>query len=445
MEPLKKNYELMPFFSDIDLKEHSAKDIEFCILDNLAADFISQVTQQNMNIDKVPVLKKSTYLGINLDYKEENMLLKHYFEQVVPIADALSNSPWKKLLLHYCDSNVARSCFIALASVHLHKIGTLTNDTYYDNGLYHISNVTEHLLGHISLGFIIDLHQQVINETKCAVMLLLGYTYIIFMLIDSGRSTTARRLFAFFSSIIRVKFQIDNGFPNLYDHNLKFLVVVLSWFDTISAIVSPDSRLPYCDPSWFGATDDRVSTLDMMGCPPEIFEALWSICTIKNQIKNGVPKEYFEDHATKLTTDIMNYRVYMKERNSHNGYIVKLKCAQCWAIAAYITLLEVLKPQTSSGLIHGLVHEFLDVYKGLNPHIQIVNQIVWPLFVVGYNCITAIEKETWLSLIDTLYRVTHTGVIETMRSLIKESWERNAPIETVLRELRVLHIDFLPV
>ncbi|CCE78582.1 Piso0_000606 [Millerozyma farinosa CBS 7064] len=445
MEPLKKNYELIPFFSDIDLKEHFAKDIEFCILDNLAADFLNQVTQQSMSINKIPFSKRSTYLGINLGYKEENMFLRHYLEQVVPIADALSNSPWKKLLLHYCDSNVARSCFIALASIHLHKIGALTSDTYYDKSLFHISNVTEHLLGHISLGFFIDSNQQVINETKCAVILLLGYTYIIFMLIDSGRSTTVRRLFAFFSCMFKEKFQIDNGFPNLYDRELKFLVVLLSWFDTISSIVSPDSRLPHCVPSWFGATDDHVSTIDMMGCPPEIFEILWNICKIKNQIKNGVPREYFENYATKLTSDIMNYRVYVRERNTHNGYIVKLKCAQCWAIATYITLLEVLKPQTSSALIHGLVHEFLDVYKGLNPHTQIVNQIVWPLFVVGYNCITASEREIWLSLIDTLYQVTHTGVIETMRSLIIESWERNVSIETVLKELMVLHIDFLPV
>ncbi|GME77898.1 unnamed protein product [[Candida] boidinii] len=61
----------------------------------------------NNNMNNPPTLK--------LPFNEENMMLKHFFNKLIPLLDAHPNSPWPELALKYCDFEIARSCFISLS------------------------------------------------------------------------------------------------------------------------------------------------------------------------------------------------------------------------------------------------------------------------------------------------------------------------------------------
>ena len=103
------------------------------------------------------------------------------------------------------------------------------------------------------------------TERNYAAIILLIYIYFIFTLIESGKSTTSRYFFEAFASIFKMSELGRSDIPFNGDTSLNFLKVVLSWFDTISAIASTDCRAPFCEESWFIPVYVDFSTLDLMG------------------------------------------------------------------------------------------------------------------------------------------------------------------------------------
>ncbi|GMF54154.1 unnamed protein product [[Candida] boidinii] len=96
-------------------------------------------SNNNNNLNNPPTLK--------LPFNEENMMLKHFFNKLIPLLDAHPNSPWPELALKYCDFEIARSCFISLSCMHLYE--SKRENEFYKRGMLHINNTMEYLIKYV--------------------------------------------------------------------------------------------------------------------------------------------------------------------------------------------------------------------------------------------------------------------------------------------------------
>lgn len=288
----------------------------------------TQVFDRNYPVN-VPALAEDS----SLSYEEENMMLKHFFKNLLPLLDAHPNSPWPDLALKYCDFDIARSCFISLACIHIYESRKGGNE-YYKKGMLHINNTMDYLIQFISsnsdnseskIAKVEQLQSNgILNDSVVAastkkklissfVILVLINVHILFAVLEKGLSSFSRFFFKVFASVC----QDEMFYSTLLENDKKqSLVVVLSWYDTVSAIVSPDFRLPYCSPDWYGSSfgeSDKVSTAKMMGCPGEIFKEMAKVCLLRHELHKGlkVNREDILREYEVIKSNLLRYREYV--------------------------------------------------------------------------------------------------------------------------------------
>ncbi|KAK6455076.1 fungal-specific transcription factor domain-containing protein [Scheffersomyces xylosifermentans] len=420
-------------------------------LDNEIIDFIDRsnlfTAIDNSNLQGNPATDNSLY---SLTYEEENMMLKHFFKKLLPLLDAHPNSPWPDLALKYCDFDIARSCFISLACIHMYESRKGGNE-YYRKGMAHINNTMDHLIRYISTnnhsvaeGSLVNDSEDKKKQVSSFVILVLINVHILFAVLEKGKSSLARFFFKVFASICQ-----DSSFYNMLMNNEKkrSLVVVLSWYDTVSAIVSPDCRLPFCSPSWYGSSSDIISTSKMMGCPGEIFKAMAKVCCIRHEIFHGMSRQsdiLLKDYE-EIKLELIQYRDCVLFHDGEEDYSVRLKCAQCWSLAVWITLNRVVQPPHYRGINQKLVHEFISVYGSMDPMSPMVTQMVWPVYAIGCACKTTEEKAHLMNFMETLYRNAQMGTLFSLKEIVQKVWETELSQEDFLRHWLDKGVDYLPL
>jgi hypothetical protein len=376
-------------------------------------------------------------------YEQENLLLKHFFEKLLPLLDAHPNSPWPSLALKYCDFDIARSCFIALACIHMYESGE-AGEEYYHKGVAHINRTMNYLRNFITT----------INATKSTkidqkkrdvsslVILMLIHVHFIFAVIEKGKSTLSRYFLKIFASICD-----DEKFYNSVMSNDKVatIVVCLSWCDTIGAIASYDYRLPFCSPNWYSSTNNVITSAKMMGCPSEILRAISRVCFIRHELNGMEPKreDIFVEYES-IKQQLLNYREYVTFDNGGEDYNLRLKGAQCWSICVLITLNRAMKTAAYQSGIRRLLHEFFHVYRSMNPLSPTVLQMVWPVHVIGCECKTKEERAQVVQIYDDLYKHTQMRTPTFMKEVAQKVWETNLTQEQVLEEL-LDGAEYLPI
>lgn len=395
-----------------------------------------------------------------LSYLEENMMLKHFFKRLLPLLDAHPSTPWPQLALKYCDFEVAKSCFISLSCIHLYE--TKGAKEFYRTGMTHINNTMEYLIDYLrdkssgSIGddgldvdqIIKNLKQQPLEKQRSNffVILLLIHVHLLFSVLESGRSALVRTFFQLFGAIVE-----DSTFKT-YLENIEessTLIVTLSWFDTITAVVSPDCRLPFCDDTWYGDKNSLVSTSQVMGCPGEIFRCLARLCELKKGLKEGYIDQ---NRAGKLfqnvKKELLRYRefVLFTADTPEDELVLRLKCAQCWSIAVLLNFYHAVYSQ-KKGEINGLILEFISVYESMESTSTHVTQMVWPVFTMACACQTNYQRKNFRKFIDVLYRNAKMGTIHTIGVIAEECWETGKSWEEILsgKEWLKSGIDYLVV
>lgn len=379
--------------------------------------------------------------SLTMSYQEENMMLKHFFKKLLPLLDAHPQSPWPDLALKYCDFDVARSCFISLACIHIYE-SKRGGSEYYKKGMAHIQSTMNHLIQFISSG-LEDAEEEQKNHIRSFVILVLVNVHVLFAVLEKGKSSLARFFFKVFGSVCR-----DESFYHAIMENerKRSLVVVLSWYDTVSAIVSPDCRLPFCSPVWYGSYKDTFSTLDMMGCPGEIFCAMSRVCLLRHEAAQGFLSDdaAFQIKAEGIRQQLFSYREYVAVGDG-SDYPSRLKAAQCWGLAVYVSLLRLFPTPERQLSIRGAVLEFIESYGSMPSQLPVVTQMVWPVYAIGCECKTAFEREKLHGYMTTLYETAQMGTLGSLRWVVEQVWERSVPQEEVLKSWLEDGVDYLPL
>lgn len=411
-------------------------------LDNEIIDFIDKANVFDGQVGK----HESGFSSLDVPYQQENMMLKHFFKKLLPLLDAHPLSPWPDLALKYCDFDVARSCFISLACIHIYESRKGGNE-YYRTGMAHINSTMNYLIQYISSTSDIDVEASNEGQTKkqirLFVILVLINVHILFAVLEKGKSSLARYLFKVFGSVC----QDQQFYRSLAESQSKrSLVVVLSWYDTVCAIVSPDCRLPYCNPEWYGTCTDNISTMEMMGCPGEIFKAMSQVCYLRHEIHRGFMHDdsVFKVEFEGIKQKLLRYRDYVDFKDGES-YTLRLKGAQCWSLAVYASLLRLFTSSDRQKVITAVVHEFIDVYGSMPSELPTVTQMVWPVYAIGCECITQYERLKLQQYMDTLYETAQMGTLDSLRWVVQQVWEQEKTQEQVLSLWLDKGVDYLPL
>lgn len=396
-----------------------------------------------------------------LSYFEENMMLKHFFKRLLPLLDAHPSTPWPQLALKYCDFEVAKSCFISLACIHLYE--TKGAKEFYRTGMSHINTTMEYLIEYLrdkSLGSMDDggsldvdqiikkLKQQPLEKQRSNffVILLLIHVHLLFSVLESGRSALVRTFFQLFGAIVK-----DSTFK-AYLENIEeslTLIATLSWFDTITSVVSPDCRLPYCEDSWYGDRNSLISTSQVMGCPGEIFRCISKLCELRKGLKEcSIDQVSIKNVFNSMKVELSKYKEYVIFSNEtpEDEIILRIKCAHCWAIAVLLNLYRLVKPQEKD-ILNVLILEFISIYGSMEPTSSHVTQMVWPVFTMACVCQTDYQRNNFRKFIDVLYTNAKMGTIHSIGVIAEECWNTGKSWEDVLssKEWFGSGIDFLVV
>ncbi|CDK26539.1 unnamed protein product [Kuraishia capsulata CBS 1993] len=438
----------------------------------------SKLAEEIMTFNDNTNLYPSPALSSSLSYSEENMMLTHFFNKLLPLLDSHPSSPWPELALKYCDFEIARSCFISLSCMHLYE--SRGENEFYKRGLLHINKTMEYLVNYVKTskeGFsndspendkvvertedpginvesiVVNLKNDAVNKKRTSffVILLLIYVHLLFGILESGRSALSRVFLKLFASITE-----DETFQVVLQRidQSQTLICVLSWFDTIAAIVSPDCRLPYCNPQWYGTKTDTISTAKMNGCPGEIFNCIAQVCKLRADLKKGEMRPAaIVSEFERIKNEILNYRDYvpLKLPGDTNGvtfeYEERLRGAQCWSLAVYIKLLEVCKVSDDYlDVIQQATREFVFIYDMLSPVSPICTQMVWPIFIIGCHCERLQDRNKFRKYMETLYQTVQMGTVMTMRKIVEEVWSTGKHSDDILmgKEWLGAGIDYLP-
>jgi hypothetical protein len=460
---------------------------------NVTMNHFNNVTNNNNNYE---LEIDSSNLGPQLKKKEESHILKHFFEKVIYLLDAHPQNPWPQLMMKFGSMDLAKSCFLSLSSMHLYVNNG--GDEFYKKGLLHINNTMEYLIKYVKTSGIQkkenndnesnndkkninDLGLNVPNiiskiksesnkkkGTNFMVILLLLYVHLLFAVLESGRSALARMFLKLSSSIAS---------DPIFNKKMKKikqsqpLLCVLSWFDTVAALVSPDCRIPYCDPKWFGESNDIISTDKMNGCPVGMFRVLYDLSLYRRDTmflfsqKQCLLQDFKQSH--KILLDLrdrcLHYRdhvLYILPHGSNFSYIDRLKCAQLWSLAGILVTIQLelhyfrklphwieqnrnliseSELPNAIPLIHiysekatAIVTEFLSVYSTIPSESPIITQMVWPIFYVGIcSCTPENRSQSWQCL-KTLYETVKMGTIKSNMDIVKRVWEEGCSLESIL-------------
>lgn len=389
-----------------------------------------------------------------MSHQEENMMLKHFFKKLLPLLDGHPKSPWPDLALQYCDFDTARSCFISLACIHMYE-SRAGGTELYQKGVAHINNTMDHLIHYIRENSSKMNKEQEVNDASVDVnkkhmsyfvILVLMNVHLLFAVLEKGKSSIAREFFKIFATICKD--------PVFYNQILKTsdkrrsLAVVLSWYDTIGAIVTPDCREPYCLPQWYGRAIDGISTSKMMGCPGEIFVAIGEVARLRNKKYNGLLED--EDRTNvyqRIRYSLVSYRDYVLayDKDSTESFANRLKCALCWSLAVWITLNKVVEPEYYMDTNLKLAAEFIHTYDQMDSKSSLVTQMVWPVYAVGCECKNDWERSCLTRFMDNLYENTKMGTTASLKEIVLNVWERNITQEEYLIEWLGRGVDYLPL
>lgn len=405
---------------------------------NLDNEIIHFIDKANVFDGRVGEVQPATSLKVS--YQQENMMLKHFFKQLLPLLDGHPQSPWPDLALKYCDFDVARSCFISLACIHIYESRKGGNE-FYRTGMAHMNSTMNYLIQCISSTR--EIEGEASNDAQSSnmrtfVILVLMNVHILFAVLEKGQSSLSRYLFKVFGYICR-------DHDSLKETSERPLVVVMSWYDTVCAMVSPDCRLPYGNPEWYGTAADTMSTMEMMGCPGEIFNAMARVCYLRHEIHKGYISDdaLFAEEVEDIKLQLFKYRDYVNFKGT--DYNIRLKGAQCWALAVYVSVLRLFKTPERQKVITAAVNEFIDVYGSMPSHSPTVVQMVWPVYAIGSECISEYERSRLLEFLDKLYETARLGTLRSRRWIVKQVWKQEKPQEEILRQWLPKGVDYLPL
>lgn len=365
----------------------------------------------------IPRILANFVPDIELAYEKENQILRHFFENLVLKVDANEQSPWEKLILRNCNFELARSCFITLASMHLYHEGDQSNQEMYGVSKHFLEKIKQEI-GRITSD---SRFQNDVPSSKRVLVLI--HVYILHCILDDGISKDCDFYFATFANICKNARILKDIFQQ---DQMKALVATLSWYDIVATLMSSECRLLACDPVWFGDKNSDVSTIKIMGCPGELFEVLADLCQLKSSSRSGALDVLsFVEKLHDLIPRVVRYREYVVIAEGKE-LSVRLKCTQCWAIAAYLAIRRLIKMAGAtllqdSELVTLLVREFLDVFLTLDPKNRAVSQLVFPMYLVGCECNEAFKQE-WIDLYDGLHVAAHSGALRTLRKAVEQSW-----------------------
>lgn len=422
---------------------------------------------------------------------QDEILMRHFFEKVIYLLDAHPHNPWPEMMIRFCGYELARSCFLSLSSIHMYVDSR--GDKFYQKGVQHIDTTMKYLMKYVKskddplssqqkpaywagdlngppgeemsqstyeatfiVGRVMKNLKKESRKRKRSnffVILLLLYVHILFAILESGRSGLSRTFFKLFASIVS-----DKVYCSLLQRisQSQTMICVLSWFDTVSALVSPDYRLPFSKAEWYGSKNEAVSTAKMNGCPGEIFQVLSKICSLRHDVggcwregKSEVTEIECNSRFQTLEIELLRYRDYVALNldGFDASYDERLKGTQCWAVAAYIYLIDICRIHKDyREKIDGLVKEFLAVYRGLNSESPTVTQMVWPILEVGLWCTNVEERQEVMNHLDKLYRTVNMGTIQTIIEIVKKHWQDGVSLDEILagRRWQGAGIDFLP-
>lgn len=420
---------------------------------NLDLDFLLLMDGQNGPQDSTVEVKieGDADSELHVTYQEENVMLRHFFKTLLPLLDAHPNSPWPHLALKYCDFDVARSCFISLACIHMYE-SRKGGDEYYQKGIAHMNTTMNYLVQYMSTlplepGAGVEKTETLSlrKHVRYFVILVLINVQILAAVLQKGVSNLSRYFFQVFATIC----QDEQFFATLMENDKKrSLVVVLSWYDTVCALVSPDCRLPYCVPDWYGYVDDNISTAKMMGCPGEILRAMSKVCFLRHEMRHADSDSdsdsFFRESFDSIEAELLNYRKYVALGDGKD-YCLRLKGAQCWALAVYIALLRVSPDNDSPARVQASVSEFLDVYVSMPSDSPVVTQMVWPVLQVGCVCRTNGDRIIMRDIMDKLYETAQMGTLTSLRWVVEQVWERGVSQEQVVAEWVDKDSEYLPL
>lgn len=400
--------------------------------------------------------------GTKMTDYEENMMIKHFFKRLLPLLDAHPSTPWPQLALKYCDFEIAKSCFIALACIHIYE--TKGVQEFYRTGMVYVNNTLEYLIQYLkgksedSEGdedtldvpkIISNLKKQPIEKRRSNffVILLLIHIHFLFSVVESGRSALVRNFSELFAAIVK-----DASFKPYLDQieESSTLIANLSWFDTIAALVSPDCRLPYCDENWYGMKNSPKSLIKLMGCPGEIMRTVSRFCRLRKEMKDNynIVDLSTENKFNALKYDLLSYRdyvIYQEDISELENY-KRLKCAQCWALAVLVNLYKLVKPDDQV-TVKAMVNEFIEVYSSMETSSPQITQTIWPIFAIACASTTEYQRSRVGQLLDKLHSTINMGTVTSIKAIATECWETGKTWEEVLagKEWYGSGIDFLVV
>lgn len=132
-------------------------------------------------------------------------------------------------------------------------------------------------------------------------------------------------------------------------------------------------------------------------------------------------------------------------KNEGQQYSIRLKAAQCWALAVYTTLVKTVEPPQYDATIKSILHEFIDIYGSMKSSLPFVTQMVWPVFAMGCECTSAWEKSKLEFFMDTLYHNAQMGTLFTLKQIVTRVWETGESSEDVIKTYLDEGIDYLPL
>lgn len=389
--------------------------------------------------------------------KNDDYMIKHFMEKLIPLFDNLENSPFPLLVTKYCNPELAKNCFIALSSVHMYEMDnnldayekSIEQLTFLTNKLMELlfvddqvpaddlSNGQTNFTSADSTTLIVEKLKLIepfeARSSKVITILILTYVHTMFCILESGKSSVSEFLFKLSS---RIAYEESFRYIFLSDHNTKFLIGLLGWFETFTALSSPNIRWSYIRQYWFeGQETLRIATDDITGCPQAVFDCFLDIIDLRHDIFHfGLTAEYNEKKMD-ITRRLESYRDYIKyddERGGKNFHEVLLG-AQGWSVGGLLYLTKLLPPKHQfRNQVTALQKEFKMLYEQFDRNSETRKQMIWPLFLVG-ELATIEEDRKWVTdQLKYINKQNGMGNMRTLVELLEKHWSEGGTMDMIL-------------
>ncbi|KAH3661493.1 hypothetical protein OGAPHI_006340 [Ogataea philodendri] len=455
----------------------------YSVLRNTWKQLVESSSQQNtaaINLDLLEPLEPqslSPYMDKNGEYHleeifsrldladgEEVDIVRHFFTKLLPAISAQSNQKWPSLAVKYGDKDVVKSCFVSLGCLHMAAAvdDQALKHKLLETGALNINRTMDYLLNFIQnhdlldslvyndvesgINKIISVDNILQTDTPIFFLSFMIFVQVLYGILENGRSALCRVFFKLFASLLEngsLRSTLDSFQAS------ESLCTTMAWWDTVSSLVSPDCRTPYCNPHWYDV-DHLIE--QQSGCPGELFVCMSKLCHLRNGIRyNRLTGAEIKRLFAELRTELANYRMYVSfnvdppksgayTQNSY--FVVRLKVAQCWSLAILTLLLDTVKPHTEyKQIIQQLALEFVDVYVSLDKSLRVVAHMVWPVMQIATNF------RDFRPELEKAEKTFKSPSFSMITSLADAVWTTNTPLEEILAGKTWLQagIDLLPL